>query len=193
MTSLVNKEDPRAKKTRRSLRNALIELLAEKEFSSITIQHITDRAELNRATFYGHFQDKFELLDETLGELLEEAIRRRIPADPGNDGTALVRGLMLAVCDWHLETTHRLNRKLTLSASLEANAKKNLYEIILACLQQLEPLDTRHSRSQEIKSTVISWSIYGIVLQWSEQTRSESVEALAEQALPLIMASVRTP
>lgn len=190
MTSYVNKEDPRAKKTRRSLRNALIELLAEREFSSITIQHITDRAELNRATFYGHFQDKFELLDETLGELLEEAIRRRIPASPG-DGSALVRSLMLAVCDWHLETTRRLNRKLTLSASLEANAKKKLYEIILACLQQLEPFDNRHARSLEIKSTVIGWSIYGIVLQWSELARSEPAETLAEQALPLIMAGIR--
>ncbi len=193
MTAYVNKDDPRAKKTRRSLRNALIELLAEKEFSSITIQHITDRAELNRATFYGHFQDKFELLDETLGELLEEAIRQRIPDDPGDDGSALVRGLMLAVCDWQLKTTRHLNRKLTLSASLETNAKKKLYEIVRSCLEQLEPLDAQYSRKPEIKAAMISWSIYGIVLQWCEQARGEPAETLAEQALPLIMAGVRTP
>ncbi|MBW7459524.1 TetR/AcrR family transcriptional regulator, partial [Paenibacillus sepulcri] len=101
--------------------------------------------------------------------------------------------LMLAVCDWHLETTRLLNRKLTLSASIETNAKKKLYEIVRECMQHLESPGSQHSRKPEIKAAMISWSVFGIVLQWSEQARSEPAEILVEQALPLIMAGVRTP
>ena len=63
------KEDLRVRRTRLSLRNAFIELTVEKNFSSVTIADITERAMVNRATFYRHFQDKYDLLDKYMDEL----------------------------------------------------------------------------------------------------------------------------
>jgi AcrR family transcriptional regulator len=191
MAAYVNRNDPRAKKTRKYLQRAFIELLSEKDFQMITINDISERAELNRATFYGHFQDKFELLDETLDVMLEESINKWIPYNPETDETVLVRNLMLAICHWHLETKKRINRRLTLSSSIEDHTKKKLYAIILNCLIGLEPTGHQVKRGIEIKATIISWSIYGIVLQWSEQVDSETAETLVDNALPLIMASVK--
>lgn len=57
------REDPRITRTRKLIRDALSSLLAEKNFESITVQDIAERATVNRATFYAHFTDKFALLD----------------------------------------------------------------------------------------------------------------------------------
>lgn len=55
-------EDRRFKRTRHLLRRALVELIVEKRYEKITVQHIIDRAGVGRSTFYSHFRDKDDLL-----------------------------------------------------------------------------------------------------------------------------------
>ena len=57
------KIDPRIKRTRALLGQAFSEVLAEKGFQSISVQDITEKAGVNRTTFYLHFSDKYALLD----------------------------------------------------------------------------------------------------------------------------------
>ena len=68
--------DPRVIRTRKMLREALIDLIPEKGYDAITVKDITDRATLNRATFYLHYRDKSDLLakgfEETWTELTAE-------------------------------------------------------------------------------------------------------------------------
>ena len=64
--------DPRVKRTRKLLEKAFMELMVEKGFQSITIQDVTERATVNRATFYAHFEDKFDLLDSYIREQFDE-------------------------------------------------------------------------------------------------------------------------
>jgi AcrR family transcriptional regulator len=65
--------DPRVRRTRRLLREALASLMLEKDFSSISIKEITERAEVAYITFFRHFESLdqllMEILDEGLGEL----------------------------------------------------------------------------------------------------------------------------
>lgn len=61
--------DPRVRRTRHLLRSALIELIPEKGYENIRIQDITDRATLNRATFYLHYRDKDDLLERGFNEI----------------------------------------------------------------------------------------------------------------------------
>jgi AcrR family transcriptional regulator len=55
---LEEKLDPRVKRTRSLILHSFEDLLAEKNFESISVQDVTDKAQINRATFYAHFQDK---------------------------------------------------------------------------------------------------------------------------------------
>lgn len=66
------KIDPRIKRTRQLLRQALMDLIPEKGYQAITIQDIADRATLNRATFYLHYRDKDDLLYTGMREILDE-------------------------------------------------------------------------------------------------------------------------
>ena len=70
--------DRRVQKTRKLLQDALVELMLEKDFESVRVQDILDKANVGRSTFYIHFQDKRELLHSCFDELhnqLERAIR----------------------------------------------------------------------------------------------------------------------
>lgn len=66
------KPDRRVSRTRRQLRQALMELILERGYHAVTIEDITERADLGRTTFYLHFHDKEELLVESLEEIAEE-------------------------------------------------------------------------------------------------------------------------
>lgn len=66
----------RTTRTRESIFESLFELMEEKDFDKITIQNLTERAQINRATFYAHFQDKYELLDEIIKKSAEELIQQ---------------------------------------------------------------------------------------------------------------------
>jgi AcrR family transcriptional regulator len=66
------KLDPRIIRTRHLLRNALMELITERDFDTITIRDITERATLNHATFYLHYKNKEELLFYGLEEMYAE-------------------------------------------------------------------------------------------------------------------------
>jgi AcrR family transcriptional regulator len=64
--------DRRAIRTKKMIRNALTELIEEKGFSNISITDITTRADINRGTFYLHYIDKYDLLEQIEKELLQE-------------------------------------------------------------------------------------------------------------------------
>jgi len=66
--------DRRVRRTRAALQDALVELIIEKGYESVTVQDILDRADVGRSTFYAHFRDKDQLLlsgFELLGPALE--------------------------------------------------------------------------------------------------------------------------
>ncbi|NJO84092.1 MAG: TetR/AcrR family transcriptional regulator, partial [Blastochloris sp.] len=78
--------DRRIQRTRTLLRDALISLILEREdeggYDSITIQDITDRANLSRATFYLRFRDKDDLYLQSVSELYDELVARIPPLSP---------------------------------------------------------------------------------------------------------------
>ena len=66
------KNDRRSRRTRQLLGNALVELMLEKNFESITVQDILDRADIGRSTFYAHFTDKESLLISQIENVIHE-------------------------------------------------------------------------------------------------------------------------
>lgn len=67
-----DKEDRRIQRTRRLLRQTLFTLIVERGYEAITVEEITERANIGRATFYVHYKDKEELLLVCLEEMFHE-------------------------------------------------------------------------------------------------------------------------
>lgn len=64
-----NKTDRRIQRTRQALHAALLELIKEKEYDTISTEEVTERANVGRATFYLHYKDKEDLLLEEYSEM----------------------------------------------------------------------------------------------------------------------------
>ena len=73
------KTDRRVQRTRQALRSALLELIKEKGYDSISVEEITQHANLGRATFYLHYKDKEDLLVDEFNIIVNE--RARIISD----------------------------------------------------------------------------------------------------------------
>ncbi|MCR5369320.1 MAG: TetR/AcrR family transcriptional regulator [Clostridium sp.] len=66
------REDRRVRKTKRSLKNCLVRLMKEKKLQDITVREISDMADINRGTFYLHYKDIYDLLDQIEGEFADQ-------------------------------------------------------------------------------------------------------------------------
>ena len=64
------KLDPRISRTRKLISEAFIKLSCKKSFSDISVKDITEEAMINRATFYNHYLDKYDLLEKVVAERL---------------------------------------------------------------------------------------------------------------------------
>ena len=72
-------EDRRTRRTRRALRDALVALILERGYAGLTVEDISERADVARATFYSHYRDKDDLFTRITTDLLQELDERMQP------------------------------------------------------------------------------------------------------------------
>ncbi|BCZ45450.1 TetR/AcrR family transcriptional regulator [Clostridium gelidum] len=72
MDKYLEKKDRRIEKTQKSIRDALITLLAEKDASKITIKELAETANINRKTFYMHYSSIDDIFDKIANEAIEK-------------------------------------------------------------------------------------------------------------------------
>lgn len=66
-----NANDPRAARSVRDIRNAMLELIAEKPFGKIQAEEIIERATVNFKTFYRYYSSKSDVLEDIRESVLE--------------------------------------------------------------------------------------------------------------------------
>ncbi len=107
---MIKAEYRSAKRSRTLIKKAFVELLFESDISQITVRDIADKADINRGTFYAHYRDVYDVLDQIENELIE-ALGRMLD-EFQNQG--IIRNpleLMLAIADY-LEKDPEFNRLL---------------------------------------------------------------------------------
>ncbi len=90
------KTDRRSLRTRQMLMGAMVELMRQKRYDSITVQEIADRANIGRSTFYAHFTDKDDLLVDGVQRMLAAFTADTAgPATPAGGPARLLPSLAL--------------------------------------------------------------------------------------------------
>src|ERR1700690_1287478 len=133
------KLDPRIKRTRSLILNSFEGLIAEKGFESISVQDVTDAAQINRATFYAHFADKYALLDyfitQKFMEEIEKGTLNTCHYTPDN-----LRNLILAVCEFLSKLhTHCGQPHEQFESLVEGTIKKQIFDRLSHWLEQTKP------------------------------------------------------
>lgn len=82
--SQTEQADLRIRRTHKFLQEAIIELIVEKGFDAITVGDIAERAMINRATFYRHYQDKYDLVTKIFEETVNQLVENMKPFNKEN-------------------------------------------------------------------------------------------------------------
>lgn len=191
MTTLANGNDPRVKRTRQLLLQAFISLLEERHnIHSISVQDITERATVNRATFYAHFEDKYALLEVWMREKFHHALESQLPATSTLQMSTL-RLLILAVFDflalwqYHLKPADR-----QFVPFFEVALQQELQEVLLHWLNQAALEVSICQETGEITAQVISWAIFGPAVQWSRGDQTITKDVMAQHVLAAVVAGL---
>lgn len=156
--------DPRIIRTRKLIMESFIQLLEKKSFKKITIQDITSEAQINRATFYHHFVDKFELLENvTREELMENVLQELANNEEFNE--EMLKNVFLSITKFLMSLSLRCQKSYyDLTVNIEALIKKELENIFNQVLSKQFPDESKEKK--RITSTMLSWMIYGSAIDW---------------------------
>ena len=189
-----NRLDPRVRRTRQLLHEALRKLLQQKRFDDITVQDITEAATLNRATFYAHYPDKFALLGELIRVSFLELLSQRNVYFDGTCSTAF-HPIILALCDYLLEVQKsQSSDRLQFEPFVEATVIDQIRLVLLEGFRK-HPRESRISL--EMVAATASWAIYGAVKQWVDTPDrcppEEFVSIVTELVQPVLAAGLAAP
>ena len=181
--------DPRMKRTRQLLQEALRRLLQTKRLDEILVQDITDAATVNRATFYDHYADKFALFEAMIAGDFHKLLQERNIRFDGACSSAL-EAIILAVCEYLEQIQGNEDdcaRQGSFSSLMDAAITRAIQVVVLSGLRSRT---TQVRVSREILASTISWAIYGASREWfyraKRQPAEEIVPSLAKLILPLV-------
>jgi AcrR family transcriptional regulator len=196
--------DPRVKRTLQLLQKAFDDLLEEKGFPNITVNDIAERANINRATFYLHFEDKYALLRYTL----RESFTRMLEQSPLDEPAFSINNLHMlttTLCEFmskFYERCHPEARNEEMIIIL-AQLQQHVYELLLKWITSSVYSPRRGTQpkmheetasdlpSVEYRASALSWLVFGTAMQAQITQTKQPPEQWAQQMLALVTPGLR--
>jgi AcrR family transcriptional regulator len=181
--------DPRVRRTRQLLQQALDKLLQMKDFENISVQDIAEAATVNRATFYDHFADKFALLEYSVAASFYGLIAdRNVQFDSSCSST--LEGIILGVCNY-LDSLPRAEceRRKQMEPYLESAVIGVVRRTILKGMKEHT---SSLATSPEMIATTLSWAIYGAAREWLHTPNHCPADEIVSTIMTMIAPIVAT-
>lgn len=177
----MKRPDRRKQRTERLLRDTLIELIGEKGYDSVTVQDIADRANIGRATFYLHYNNKEELLLNSLREMFDD-LKDRMKPPSKEDWMAGDVAIRTAPFQHALEYRD-LFRATLLSPQGNAAVHNGIRAYLAAGMQ--ERIEIFMPKEQlpfpiEMLSNYMAGALIALVSWWMENDTQYSPEQMAD-------------
>ena len=192
-----NLEDLRVRRTRKLLQKALLEVASEKGFAHVTVHDIAERAMVNRATFYRHYEDKHDLLRQYMQELsgMIDSQGEASSAEDGLDISADSLPAGLVNLYRHIQTNREFYRVMLGNQGDPAFCAQSFRDFIERGLRRV--LSSQASQTDPGRPPVdltVSYLLsagIGAIVWWLEQDEPCSPEQMAVWLYQLSMASIR--
>jgi AcrR family transcriptional regulator len=185
------KVDRRKQRTRTLLRDALIALILEKGYDAVTVQDITDRADLGRATFYLHYNNKDELLLSMIEDIQAEVSQQ---IGPISDAQLLVHGQPASLYAFQQAEEHADFFQAVLGGAGVAKILTRYRKSSAAQVQaQIEPaIALSHSTIPiEIISNFVAGALNTLIIWWLENNRPYPAAEMARIFQQLLMKGIQ--
>lgn len=181
-----SKLDPRIQRTRKLIMDAFIELSGKKEFKDITVKDITAEAMINRATFYYHFEDIYDLLEKVLSEVLSVNLDCQAYRNETISEEALIR-IFVAITEFQKSLSTRCHRGY--EDTIARIIREQLDVLFRHMLKNQDP--TMEEDSLKLVSVMLSWAMYGASVEWRKHGQKDPPEPFIRRAIPTIMQGLK--
>jgi len=176
------KEDRRVQRTHQLLRDALFSLIQEKGFEVLSVQEIIDRANVGRATFYAHFDNKEDLLLSGF-DGLRASLRQR-QREAHSSSLAAEHRVFAFIHDLleHIEAHRHLFRAMAgkrSGAVVQNMVRKLVIDLVRDDLKAMLAQDDPRSTTVEAGVEFIAAGLFGMLVWWLDGKRRVTVEELA--------------
>ncbi|MEH6904896.1 TetR/AcrR family transcriptional regulator [Neobacillus drentensis] len=173
------KQDPRAVRSKQMMKEAVVKILIENpDISKLTVQKITKRAELNRATFYLHFLDINDLLKQLVYDIFDDLLLELSPIlqiDTLNNQEQLITFL-----DYFYK-----HRKILAVLFEHPGFKKKLHMILKDSISIQREREVTDTTEISLSRDILASSILGIIMWWLKDGVHFSSEYIGNQIIVL--------
>ncbi len=182
------KTDRRVVQTRHKLQSALIQLMVERGYDNLTVQHVLDRADVSRSTFYSHFTDKEELFVSSIANLRMSLTRQwQEEVDAGAP-----RGELCFVKQYlsHIAGNHQLWQAVMKGESGRIMTRE--FRIMLVSMTRKDlGIGKSATHRQEAAVACVVGSLMSLVEVWMEGGARESAQQIQDLFLRLTLPGLR--
>jgi len=195
---MAKKADRRIERTQQLLRGALFSLIQEKGFEALSVQDIIDRANVGRATFYTHFDNKQDLLVSGFDDLrasLKERQREAIARGASVEERVFAFSQeMFAHANEHREIFQAMVGKES-GAAIQRLLHKLLVDLVRDDVKAAVPRKDGGSVPTEALVQFIGGGLFGLLMWWLDGKMRPSVEDInttfRRLAIPALKAAMR--
>jgi AcrR family transcriptional regulator len=180
-----SKDDRRVKYTKMVLKESFINLLEKKDISQISIKEICEDADINRATFYAHYNDQYDLLRKIESELLDNINSYIAELDQNNNNMNAI--LQAEEIFEYIKENAKLC-KLLLSERGDLSFQKKVMMLVYDKI--ITELTNNNKITKEDAEYVYSFTItgcVGIVQKWLDEDMKKSSYYMAEMVIKLTL------
>lgn len=174
--------DPRVIRTKHLIIDAFNQLLTTTNFEQISVKDITDIATINRATFYSHFVDKYQLLDVVLTETIHNVMKEHFDCNHELNEEMIVKMFKFIVQIHQNMNTHCRRGYNTFTQMIEEKVKEELSMIVVHQLPN----------KNRLEAAMFCWALYSAYVEW-DKTSQEPAEKFAKKASAPLLRIVTKP
>lgn len=183
-----NHHDRRVRRTQKLIRKAFLQLIEEKEYEQITVTDIIEKADYNRATFYRHYYDKEDLVNEIIDNQIELFIQAFV--EPYYDQEVIeiseLRKNQIVIFDHimeHKEFYRLWHRLKTIPDFLSkySNLMQTVFEKKIVVTRALgEDVD------KDLYTQFYGYGLAGVIYSWIDKGFPESPDYMAKQLMIIL-------
>ncbi|MTK05998.1 MAG: TetR family transcriptional regulator [Hungatella sp.] len=187
----MNQNDLRVIKTEQLIKQAFYDLLKDNTFNKITISDIAGKARINRATFYMHYQDKFDLLSNLENEVMEDMTTIILPVTRESILACKKTGLpiphivkLLSYIEDNHQPFFYLLANDNIGLSFYEKMSEKFHKKVFEMLPELNSDEIFKKYFRNIEISIVS----SIINQWVKTNMKESKDEIASLITKMIFA-----
>ena len=172
--------DMRITRTREAIRRAFTDMICEMDYEQITIKELTERAGINRKTFYLHYDSLDDLLGEMQNEMSRRFMERIKDLKPPHDMDKITRAFYLS-----MEESGKFAERLACSGNYHY-INRRMVNAIMRDTWKEENARAKDPSLQNIVMAYVSQSTLAIYRQWIADQKRIPLEDIIQATITLV-------